>query len=50
MGAPDPNPKVDGGGVAQLQAAGIEVVQGVLVEECQEINRAIFHYIETVKP
>ena len=23
MGAPDPNPKVDGGGVAQLQAAGI---------------------------
>lgn len=50
MGAPDPNPKVDGGGVAQLQAAGIEVVQGVLVEECQEINRAFFHYIETGKP
>lgn len=50
MGAPDPNPKVDGGGVAQLEAAGIEVVQGVLVEECQEINRAFFHYIETGKP
>ncbi len=50
MGAPDPNPKVDGGGVAQLEAAGIEVVQGVLVEECREINRAFFHYIETGKP
>ncbi len=50
MGAPDPNPKVDGGGVAQLEAAGVQVVQGVLVEECQAINRAFFHYIETGKP
>lgn len=50
MGAPDPNPKVDGGGVAQLEAAGIEVVQGVLVKECQEINAAFFHYIKTGKP
>ena len=50
MGAPDPNPKVDGGGIAQLEAAGIEVVQGVLVEECQEVNKAFFHYIETGKP
>lgn len=50
MGAPDPNPKVDGGGVAQLEAAGIEVVQGVLTKECQEINAAFFHYIKTRKP
>jgi diaminohydroxyphosphoribosylaminopyrimidine deaminase / 5-amino-6-(5-phosphoribosylamino)uracil reductase len=50
MGAPDPNPKVDGGGIAQLEAAGIEVVQGVLVEECREVNKAFFHYIETGKP
>lgn len=50
MGAPDPNPKVAGGGVAQLQAAGIEVIQGVLVEECQEVNKAFFHYIQTGKP
>lgn len=50
MGAPDPNPKVSGGGIAQLEAAGIEVVQGVLVEECQKVNRAFFHYIKTGKP
>lgn len=50
MGAPDPNPKVSGGGIAQLEAADIEVVQGVLVEECQKVNRAFFHYIKTGKP
>ncbi len=50
MGAPDPNPKVSGGGIAQLEAAGIEVVQGVLVEECQKVNLAFFHYIKTGKP
>lgn len=50
MGAPDPNPRVSGGGIAQLEAAGIEVVQGVLVEECQAVNRAFFHYIQTGKP
>lgn len=50
MGAPDPNPKVAGGGIAQLQAAGIEVTQGVLVEECQAINQAFFHYIQTGRP
>lgn len=50
MGAPDPNPKVAGGGIAQLLAAGIEVTQAVLVEECQAINQAFFHYIQTGKP
>ncbi len=50
MGAPDPNPKVAGGGIAQLKEAGIEVTQGVLVEECQEVNRAFFHYIKTGMP
>ena len=50
MGAPDPNPKVAGGGVAQLEAAGIEVVQGVLVEECLAINKPFFHYIQTGRP
>lgn len=50
MGAPDPNPKVAGGGVAQLERAGIEVVRGVLEHECQEVNRAFFHYIQTGTP
>lgn len=50
MGAPDPNPKVAGGGIAQLEQAGIEVVQGVLTQECLAINAAFLHYIQTRKP
>lgn len=50
MGAHDPNPCVDGGGVEQLCAAGIEVTQGVLEAECVEVNKPFFHYIKTGKP
>lgn len=45
VGAPDPNPKVAGKGVAALQAAGIEVVEGVLANECAAINDAYNKYI-----
>ncbi len=38
VGAPDPNPRVDGGGVARLRAAGIEVSEGVLRAECESLN------------
>jgi diaminohydroxyphosphoribosylaminopyrimidine deaminase/5-amino-6-(5-phosphoribosylamino)uracil reductase len=34
VGAPDPNPKVSGKGVAVLRFAGIEVVEGVFSTEC----------------
>lgn len=50
VGAADPNPRVNGGGVAQLKHAGIEVVQGVLARECEEINKSFFHFIKTGKP
>ena len=50
MGAPDPNPRVDGGGIKQLKQAGIEVVEGVLQEECIEINKPFFHFIKTGMP
>ena len=50
VGAPDPNPQVDGGGVAQLRAAGIKVDQGVCLEECWAINRPFFHFIQTGRP
>lgn len=50
MGAPDPNPLVAGGGISQLRAAGIEVVEGVCVEECIAINKAFFHFIKTKMP
>ncbi len=38
-GAPDPNPLVSGRGIRMLREAGIQVTEGVMLEECLEINR-----------
>lgn len=45
IGSKDPNPIVNGRGRAILQAAGIEVHEGILKEECDRINHIFFHYI-----
>lgn len=50
IGSRDPNPKVAGRGIAQLRAVGIEVVEDVLREECESLNRIFFHYITTKTP
>lgn len=39
VGAPDPNPLVAGKGIRMLREAGISVKEGVMVDECLEINR-----------
>ncbi|MCH5226129.1 MAG: bifunctional diaminohydroxyphosphoribosylaminopyrimidine deaminase/5-amino-6-(5-phosphoribosylamino)uracil reductase RibD [Muribaculaceae bacterium] len=39
VGAPDPNPLVAGKGVEILRKAGVEVEEGVLIDECREINK-----------
>ena len=39
----DPDPRVAGGGIAQLKAAGIEVISGVRQTEAAEQNRAFLH-------
>lgn len=39
VGAPDPNPKVNGRGIQMMREAGVEVTEGVLAEECIELNR-----------
>ncbi|MDL2296354.1 bifunctional diaminohydroxyphosphoribosylaminopyrimidine deaminase/5-amino-6-(5-phosphoribosylamino)uracil reductase RibD [Bacteroidales bacterium OttesenSCG-928-B11] len=50
IGNVDPNTKVDGKGVAKLQQAGIEVVTGVLDEECRNLNRRFFTYHQKKRP
>lgn len=50
VGAPDPNPLVAGEGIAQLREAGIEVVEKVLLQECLDINKVFFHYIQAKLP
>jgi len=50
VGMGDPNPKVRGGGLAELRAAGIEVIGGVLEDECREINRPFIKHVTTGMP
>jgi diaminohydroxyphosphoribosylaminopyrimidine deaminase/5-amino-6-(5-phosphoribosylamino)uracil reductase len=49
-GTRDPNPRVDGRGVAALTAAGIEVVEGVEAEACRAANPRYFHWARTGRP
>jgi diaminohydroxyphosphoribosylaminopyrimidine deaminase/5-amino-6-(5-phosphoribosylamino)uracil reductase len=46
----DPNPAVDGKGIAQLRAAGIDVVTGVLEREAREINDGFARHIRSGLP
>ncbi len=50
VGALDPNPKVNGQGVDKLKSAEIEVITGVLEQECQNLNRFFAKYIIHKKP
>ena len=50
IGAIDPNPRVNGSGVRQLQEAGIEVRVGVLEEKVIEQNEVYFKYMKTKLP
>jgi diaminohydroxyphosphoribosylaminopyrimidine deaminase/5-amino-6-(5-phosphoribosylamino)uracil reductase len=46
----DPDPRVAGGGIAQLQSAGIEVIEGVCEGEARQLNRAFIHRVEHGRP
>lgn len=50
IGSSDPNPLVSGKGIEILRNNNIEVVEGVLKEECDGINEVFFHYIKTNTP
>jgi diaminohydroxyphosphoribosylaminopyrimidine deaminase / 5-amino-6-(5-phosphoribosylamino)uracil reductase len=46
----DPNPKVSGKGIIELQKAGIEVISGILENKAQQLNEAYIKYVTTGKP
>lgn len=50
IGTVDSNAKVNGGGIKKLQDAGIEVVTGVLADQCKELNRRFFTFHEQKRP
>ncbi len=50
VGTPDPNPLVDGKGIALLRKEGLEVKVGVLEEACRNLNEAFFKYVQTNSP
>lgn len=50
VGSADPNPLVAGKGTAILREHGIEVIEGVLRQECDALNEVFLHYIGTGTP
>ena len=46
----DPDPRVAGRGLAELRAAGLEVISGVCEAEARALNRAFIHRLETGRP
>jgi diaminohydroxyphosphoribosylaminopyrimidine deaminase/5-amino-6-(5-phosphoribosylamino)uracil reductase len=50
IGMRDPNPKVSGGGIRVLKKSGIEIISGILEEECKKLNEIFIKFITTKKP
>lgn len=50
VGMVDPNPLVGGGGIERLRGAGVEVLVGVEMAACQQLNEGFVHRILHKKP
>lgn len=50
IGCRDPFEAVNGKGIEKLRAAGIEVMEGVLEDECRELNKRFFTFHEKKRP
>jgi len=50
LGVRDPNPRVDGGGLAILRASGVAVEEGLLGEACARFHAPFFKLIRTGLP
>jgi diaminohydroxyphosphoribosylaminopyrimidine deaminase/5-amino-6-(5-phosphoribosylamino)uracil reductase len=46
----DLDPRVSGGGIARLRAAGLEVIEAVAEAEALRLNRAFVHRVSTGRP
>ena len=49
-GCVDPNPVHAGRGLERLRSAGVEVIEGVCREACEELNEPFFKWIRTKRP
>jgi diaminohydroxyphosphoribosylaminopyrimidine deaminase/5-amino-6-(5-phosphoribosylamino)uracil reductase len=50
VGSADPNPLVNGKGIARLRKAGVAVVEGVLRPECDALNAHWFKFMRERRP
>ncbi len=50
VGAADPNPTVRGGGTETLRSEGVNVEEGLLVDECEEQMHEFMHWCRTRRP
>ncbi len=50
VGATDPNPGHSGKGFEQMRRSGIEVVEGILQEDCEDLNLIFNHWIGRGEP
>lgn len=50
VGCRDSNPVVSGKGIDRLKRAGIEVIEGILEEECRQLNKRFFTFHERRRP
>lgn len=50
IGSTDPNPEVSGRGIQKLIIAGIDVVVGILNEECDLLNKRFFTFHKLHRP
>jgi len=50
VGCRDPFAQVNGKGIEKLQAAGVEVIAGVLEDECKELNKRFFIFHKEHRP
>jgi len=50
VGMRDPNPRVNGSGLARLEAAGIKTAHGLLAAEAAELNRGFVRRMLTGRP